>query len=80
MSAAAGVRPSRGRSQRPSRSPPDRRAPPEAGAKQGAAVGVGTQRDEAITFLDKLTVGDKDALEWAKSIPLASSDELATYH
>lgn len=39
-----------------------------------------TERDEAHTFLDKLTIGDKKALEWAESIPLASSDELVSYH
>lgn len=39
-----------------------------------------SQRDEAVTFLDKLTLSDRNALAWAKSIPLASSDELASYH
>ena len=38
------------------------------------------ERDEASTFLDKLTFGDKRALEWANSIPLDSSQELATFH
>lgn len=38
------------------------------------------ERDEAIEFLDKLTFGDKKALEWAASIPLESSKELRTYH
>lgn len=39
-----------------------------------------TERDEAYTFLDRLTIGDKRALEWAESIPLASSEELTSYH
>ncbi len=37
-------------------------------------------RDEAVEFLDKLTLSDRDALEWAESIPLATSDELVGYH
>jgi hypothetical protein len=37
-------------------------------------------RDEAREFLHKLTVGEKKALEWAESIPLESSKELASYH
>jgi hypothetical protein len=37
-------------------------------------------RDEALDFLDKLTLGDRNAVAWAKAIPLASSDELASYH
>ena len=37
-------------------------------------------RDEAETFLSKLTLGEKEAVEWARSIPLASSDELTSYH
>ena len=37
-------------------------------------------RDEAVRFLDKLTMGDRKAVEWAQSIPLASSRELKTYH
>lgn len=37
-------------------------------------------REEAIDFLDKLTLSDKDALAWAESIPLATSDELVSYH
>ena len=38
------------------------------------------QRDEAIDFLHKITLGDRNAVSWAKSIPLASSDDLAGYH
>lgn len=38
------------------------------------------ERDEAVQFLQKLTIGDKKAIEWAQSIPLASSKELKTYH
>jgi len=38
------------------------------------------ERDEAEDFLNKLTLGEKEALEWAKSIPLASSEELVGYH
>jgi hypothetical protein len=37
-------------------------------------------RDEAVRFLDELTMGDRKAVEWAQSIPLASSRELKTYH
>jgi hypothetical protein len=37
-------------------------------------------RDEAHDFLDKLTIGDKRALEWADAIPLASSKELVGFH
>lgn len=37
-------------------------------------------RDEAQAFLDRLTIGDKKAIEWAESIPLNDSKELATYH
>ena len=38
------------------------------------------ERDEAVDFLTKLTAGDKKAIEWAESIPLASSKELKSYH
>lgn len=37
-------------------------------------------REEAKEFLDKLTMGDEDALEWAQSIPLKSSGQLTSYH
>ncbi len=39
-----------------------------------------TERAEAQTFLDKLTIGDKAAMEWVESIPLASNTELVSYH
>lgn len=39
-----------------------------------------TEREEARAFLDKLTVGDKRALEWAEAIPLETSGELNSYH
>lgn len=38
------------------------------------------ERNEAVEFLNKLTVGDKKALEWAEGIPLASTKELRSYH
>ena len=38
------------------------------------------ERDEAVDFLSKLTAGEKKAVEWAESIPLASSKELKSYH
>lgn len=38
------------------------------------------ERDEAVDFLTKLTAGDKKAIEWAESIPLASFKELKSYH
>ena len=37
-------------------------------------------REDAAEFVDKLTLGDRNALSWAKSIPLASSDELVGFH
>lgn len=37
-------------------------------------------RNEAHDFLDKLTISDKKALEWAESIPLESSKELVSFH
>lgn len=38
------------------------------------------ERDEAVSFLSKLTGGEKKAVEWAESIPLSSSKELKSYH
>jgi len=38
------------------------------------------ERDDAVEFIDKLTLSDRNAVTWAKSIPLASSDELAGFH
>jgi hypothetical protein len=38
------------------------------------------ERDEAVSFLSKLTAGEKKAVEWAESIPLGSAKELKSYH
>ena len=38
------------------------------------------KRDAAIDFLSKLSLNDKSVVNWAKSIPLASSAELSSYH
>ena len=38
------------------------------------------ERGEAAEFLDKLTMGDKKAVEWAKALPLDSARELTSYH
>ena len=38
------------------------------------------EREEAVSFLSKLTGGEKKAVEWAESIPLGSSKELKSYH
>jgi hypothetical protein len=38
------------------------------------------ERDEAVDFLTKLTAGEKKAIEWAESIPLASAKDLKSYH
>ncbi|HSF39708.1 MAG TPA: hypothetical protein VLQ45_16515 [Thermoanaerobaculia bacterium] len=38
------------------------------------------EREEAVSFLSKLTGGEKKAVEWAESIPLSSSKELKSYH
>jgi hypothetical protein len=38
------------------------------------------ERDEAHNFLDRLTIGERRALEWAEAIPLESSRELVSYH
>lgn len=38
------------------------------------------ERDEAVQFLERLTMGDKKAVEWAQAIPLGSTQELETYH
>ncbi len=37
-------------------------------------------RDDALDFLGKLSLNDKHVVDWVKSIPLASSDELISYH
>jgi hypothetical protein len=38
------------------------------------------RREEARDFLDRLTMGDEEALVWADSIPLESSEQLTSYH
>ena len=38
------------------------------------------EREEAVDFLGKLTAGEKKAVEWAESMPLASNKELKSYH
>lgn len=38
------------------------------------------EREEAVRFLDKLTMGDEKAVEWAGSLPLESVKELQSYH
>ena len=38
------------------------------------------ERDEAVDFLNRLTAGEKKAVEWAESIPLNSTKELKSYH
>jgi hypothetical protein len=38
------------------------------------------ERDEAVDFLSRLTAGEKKAVEWAESIPLASTKDLKSYH
>ena len=38
------------------------------------------ERDDAVRFLDGLTFGEKRALDWAASIPLATAGELRSYH
>ncbi len=37
-------------------------------------------REEAYDFLAKFTANDEAALEWASSLPLASKDDLTTFH
>ncbi|HEX2254701.1 MAG TPA: hypothetical protein VHQ65_15655 [Thermoanaerobaculia bacterium] len=38
------------------------------------------ERDEAVQFLERLTMGDEKAAEWARAMPLASIKELRSYH
>jgi hypothetical protein len=38
------------------------------------------EREDAVSFLTKLTGGEKKAVEWAESIPLTSSKDLKSYH
>lgn len=37
-------------------------------------------RDEAIAFVEKQWGEDASAMEWAQTLPLASAEELASYH
>lgn len=37
-------------------------------------------RDDAVEFVKEHLEGDDEALDWAETLPLTSSDELATYH
>lgn len=38
------------------------------------------EKQDAVEFLTKFTVGDKKAIEWAESMPLTSIKELKSYH
>jgi len=38
------------------------------------------EREDAVQFLDRLTFGEKRAVEWASSIPLETAQELRSYH
>lgn len=38
------------------------------------------ERHEAEEFLSKLTLGEKEAVAWAQTIPLESSEDLVSYH
>lgn len=37
-------------------------------------------RDDAVAFMRKRTDGDRKAVEWAESLPLASADQLKSFH
>lgn len=37
-------------------------------------------RDDAVNFVDKMTFGDKKAVEWASTLPLETFKELTSYH
>lgn len=39
-----------------------------------------TERDEAVKFFRERHEGDAEAQDWAETLPLSSSGELATYH
>jgi hypothetical protein len=39
-----------------------------------------TDREEAIKFFRERRADDDEALEWAETLPLASAEELASYH
>jgi hypothetical protein len=36
-------------------------------------------RQETVDFVNRLTAGDKEALDWAESIPLASAEDLKSF-
>jgi hypothetical protein len=36
-------------------------------------------RGEALDFIDKITVGEKESVEWAEAIPLGTAEELKTF-
>lgn len=38
------------------------------------------EKDEARDFLDKLTISDPKAIEWAEGLPLQTAGELKSYH
>jgi hypothetical protein len=39
-----------------------------------------TDREEAIQYMAERFAGNEDAAEWAETLPLASSEELVSYH
>ncbi len=39
-----------------------------------------SHRDDALNFVEKLTIGDRTALNWAESIPMESKAELESFH
>ncbi len=41
---------------------------------------VFVDRKDAVEFISRRNEGEDEAVEWAKTIPLESSEELATYH
>lgn len=38
-----------------------------------------TTRGEALEFMEKITVGEKEPMEWAEGIPLGTAEELKTF-
>ena len=36
-------------------------------------------RNDAVDFLEKFTAGDKEAVEWAENLPLATNEELQSF-
>ena len=39
-----------------------------------------TEREEAVEFFKQRHADDEEAVEWAETLPLASAEELASYH